>query len=149
MASAGSPTLLRAYQVLNELFRSVSLTNTEQHVVWLTTIYENECEYCMAAHSAIAKMAGMNNEDLAALRNGTPLADPKLQTLRAFTAQMIARRGWPEPASLEAMEAAGYSAETVLDVILGIGMKTLSNYVNHVALTPVDKSFEAFVWQKT
>ena len=143
---AGSPMLLRAYQVLNDLFLKTSLTRLEQHVVWLTANYANDCTYCMAAHSAIAKMGGMNDADLAALRSGAPLADSKLQTLRAFTAHMIAQRGWPEPEALQAMEAAGYGAETVLDVIFGIGMKTLSNYVNHVASTPLDKGFEKFAW---
>lgn len=143
---ANSPALLEAYQALNKLFMKTSLDNIERNVVWLAVNYENRCHYCMAAHSMIAKMSGMEEPDIEALRNGTALADPKLETLRRFTAHMVDARGWAEPGELEAMEAAGYTAESVLDVVFAIGMKTLSNYANHLADTPLDEGFAAFAW---
>ena len=145
---AGSPALLEAYQALNGIFTKTSLSQDEQHIVWLAVNFENNCHYCMAAHSAIAKMAGLDEEIIDALRKGTPLADPNLETLREFTVHMVTERGWASPAQLEAMESAGYTSQTVLDVVLAIGMKTLSNYTNHLADTPVDSAFEAFGWEK-
>ncbi len=145
---AGSPTLLEAYQALNKIFMKNSLNNVERNIIWMTANYENGCTYCMAAHSLIAKMSGVNESDLNALRTGSELQDSKLQTLREFTRHVIAERGWVAPKQLEAMEAAGYTNETVLDVIFGIGMKTLSNYTNHVANTPLDDGFKDYEWEK-
>jgi uncharacterized peroxidase-related enzyme len=145
---AAAPRLLEAYQALNKLFMQNSLSNPERHVVWLTINVENGCTYCVAAHSMIAAMSGMDAEAVEALRTGADLADPKLQTLRAFTRHMLDTRGWPEAGQLTAMQAAGYSSETVLDVIMGIGMKTLSNYTNHVADTPLDEGFADYRWEK-
>jgi AhpD family alkylhydroperoxidase len=146
---AESPALLEAYQALNTIFMKSSLSSDERNVVWLAVNYENDCHYCMAAHSMIAKMSGLDEAHIEALRSGTKLSDPKLETLRAFTVHMLSARGWAAPEQLAAMEAAGYSAQTLLDVVLGIGMKTLSNYTNHLADTPVDEGFSKFAWTKT
>ena len=146
---AESPALLEAYQKLNEISSKMSLDNVETNIVWLTVNYENGCDYCMAAHTAIAKHAGLDDQAIEALRTGGPLEDPKHQSLRVFTAHMVETRGWAETDALDTLFEAGYSKATVLDVILCIGMKTLSNYTNHVAHTPVDRAFEKFAWEKT
>ena len=143
---AESPALLETYQALGKLFSKTSLDTYEQQIVWLTVNYENECTYCMAAHSVVAKGVGVSDEDVQALRVGAPLADPKHEALRRFTAHMVKARGWADPAEIKKLLAAGYTTETILDVILGIGHKTLSNYTNHVAHTPVDKAFEKSAW---
>lgn len=100
----------------------------------------------MAAHSVVAKGAGVSDEDVAALRTGVPLSDPKHEALRHFTAHMVQARGWAEPAQVESLLAAGYTQATILDVILGIGHKTMSNYTNHIAHTPLDNAFESAAW---
>ena len=143
---AEAPALLEAYQALNEIFARTSLTTVEQNVVWLAVNFENGCTYCMAAHSAVAMHAGLGKADIDALRAGHELADPQLEALRSFTAHMVRERGRPDAAYTERMHDAGYTNATVLEVILAIGMKTLSNYTNHVAHTPLDKAFTAQTW---
>ncbi len=90
----------------------------------------------------------MPAEVLAALRSGEPLPDAKLQALATFTEQVVERRGWAQDA-LEPFFAAGYTRQHVLEVILGVTQKTLSNYTNHLAETPLDDAFAAQAWQKT
>lgn len=143
---AESPALVEAYQALGKIFSKTSLTDIERHVVWLTVNYENECTYCMAAHSVVAGHGGVPASEVDALRTGVALSDPKLEALRSFTAHMVQTRGWPDQAEIDALLAAGYTRTTILDVILGIGQKTLSNYTNHLANTPLDKPFEAAAW---
>ncbi len=143
---AESPALVEAYQELGRIFSKTSLTDTERHIVWLTINYENECTYCMAAHSVVAKHGGVPEGEVESLRTGARLADPKHEALRRFTAHMVQARGWAEPAEIGAFLAAGYTQENILDVILGIGQKTLSNYTNHIADTPVDKPFRTEAW---
>ena len=143
---AESPPLLESYMTLGKAFSKTSLTKTEQQIVWLTVNYEYECTYCMAAHSVVARGAGVADEDVAALRTSVSLSDPKHEALRRFTAHMVQARGWAEPAQLKGLLAAGYTQATVLDVILGIGHKSMSNYANHIAHTPLDNAFELAAW---
>ncbi|NET44679.1 carboxymuconolactone decarboxylase family protein [Okeania sp. SIO2B3] len=145
---AEAPALLKASVTLWDLFETTSFTAVEQQVIYLTANYENGCDYCMAAHSGLAKMIGMSKENLEALRNGTPMPDTKLQALRRFTQQMVQARGWVEDSEIEAFMRAGYTKQQVLEVILGIAIKVMHNYTNHIAKTPLDKQFQPNFWSK-
>ena len=145
---AEAPAALKGGMALWDLFATSSLTPVEQQIVYLTANYEHDCRYCMAAHSGLAKTIGMASEDIDALRNGKPLTDPKLQALRLFTQRAIAARGWLEDREIEEFLAAGYTKQQVLEVILGIAVKIIHNYTNHIAKTPLDKAFQPYVWSK-
>ena len=145
---AEAPKAIEAYDTLSRLFRSTSLTTTEQHVVLLTINYENDCGYCMPAHTGLAKMDGVPDDVIEALRNGTPIADPKLQALRTFTVHVVNKRGWLADADVQTFVDAGYTQQQILEVIVGMSYKVISNYTNHIAETPVDVAFKKFAWQK-
>lgn len=145
---AQAPSLLKGSMALWGLFEASSFTPVEQQVIYLTANYEHECHYCMAAHSGLAKMLGMSANDIQGLRNGTPLSDSKLQALRQFTQRMVQARGWLEEREIEAFLAAGYTQQQVLEVILGIAIKIMHNYTNHIAKTPLDKAFQPYIWSK-
>ncbi|MCG8435980.1 MAG: carboxymuconolactone decarboxylase family protein [Gammaproteobacteria bacterium] len=85
---------------------------------------------------------------VAALREGTPIPDMKLEALRRFTAKVVQSRGFVSEQDIEDFLAAGYGNEQILEVILGVGLKTLSNYTNHFADTPVDQAFQPQAWSK-
>ena len=106
----------------------------------------NGCSYCMSAHSTISKAQGVPADVIESLRNGTPIADSKLEALRLFTVKVNESRGWPEQSDLDALLAAGYSERTVLEVVLGTALKVMSNYTNHIASTPLDEPFKASAW---
>ncbi|MEM8717754.1 MAG: carboxymuconolactone decarboxylase family protein [Cyanobacteria bacterium P01_G01_bin.39] len=146
--AAEAPALLKGSMTLWDLFETTSFTKIEQQIIYLTVNYENSCDYCMAAHSGLAKMIGMSQENIADLRNGTPIADAKLQALRHFTQRMVQSRGWVEDSEIEAFLTAGYSKQQVLEVILGIAVKVMHNYTNHIAKTPLDRQFKPNVWSK-
>ncbi len=145
---AESPELLEAYTTIGGIFDKTPLTPAERQVILLTVSYQNNCDYCMAAHSTIAAMQKVDGHIVTALREGAPLTNPKLEALRTFTALVVEGRGWVKPADAVALVAAGYPKRTVLDVILGVGMKTLSNYTNHIARTPLDQAFEPQAWTR-
>jgi alkylhydroperoxidase family enzyme len=145
---AEAPMLLQGSMALWDLFTTSSFSEIEQQVIYLSANYEHECHYCMAAHSGLAKMIGMSALDIQALRDGTALVDPKLQALRHFTQRMIQARGWVNDREIETFLAAGYSKQQVLEVILGIAIKVMHNYTNHIAKTPLDKAFQPYVWSK-
>jgi AhpD family alkylhydroperoxidase len=145
---AGAPALLKAYRTLVALFDETSFTPSERQVVLLATSSENVCEYCVAAHSVIAQMQKVPAEVVQAIRDGRPLADRRLEALRRLTVAIVRSRGWPAATELEAFLNAGYTSAQVLEVVLGVGVKTLSNYTNHLADTPLDSAFAKAAWAK-
>lgn len=144
---AESPGHLEGYQTLHRLaIEGTAFTTEERTVVWMTVNVANECHYCVPAHSAIAKMEKIDDGIVAALRDETPLADPKLEALRTFTLAVRETHGRPGAAALAAFEAAGYGERAILDVILIIAQKVMSNYTNAIFDTPTDAAFQAFAW---
>ncbi|WP_299732293.1 carboxymuconolactone decarboxylase family protein [uncultured Tateyamaria sp.] len=143
---AASPAMIEAYGVLSSHFEKTDLTPTERQIVMMTNSRLNGCTYCMSAHSTISQMQKVDADVVAALRNGTEIADPKLQALHVFTAQLNEARGYVTQAQVDAFLAAGYTEANILDVILGTGLKTLSNYTNHISETPIDAPFQPTAW---
>lgn len=144
---ANAPAAAHAYLDLGERLESTSLSPQERQVVLLATSFEHQCEYCMAAHSTVARMVGMEDGDLRALRDGDELPTPRLEALRRFTRTVVEKRGNVDGGDLHRFRDAGYEEAQILEVILGVAMKTLSNYTNHIAGTPLDGAFEAQRWQ--
>ncbi|KEZ93668.1 carboxymuconolactone decarboxylase family protein [Nonlabens ulvanivorans] len=145
---AASPQLLTAYQQLHELFVNSSFNEDELTVVWQTINVEHACHYCVPAHTGIAKMMKVDDGITDALRNETPLEDSKLEALRNMTLSVVRNRGNVSQEDLDAFYTAGYGERQVLDIILGMSQKVISNYTNHIAHTPVDAAFEKFAWKK-
>ena len=143
---AESPATLGAYLAIGQLFEKSSFSSTEQQIVILTTSRFNECDYCMAAHTVIAGMQKVPADIVEAIRDDRPIDDPRLEALRIFTRTIVEKRAHLSSADIAAFLAADYTKEQVLEVIFGVSFKTLSNYVNHVAETPLDDAFAAQAW---
>jgi len=146
---AEAPTLLETYLTVAQIFGKTDLSETERQIILMTNNRLNGCEYCMAAHTTISKGAGVPDDILDDLRAGTALADPKLEALRKFSIVVNESRGWPSDTDIQALLDAGYTKQTVLEVVLGTALKVLSNYTNHIAETPVDAAFQANAWSAT
>ena len=147
---ANNPALLDAYGAAYNTFRANSgFTPPEQEVVFLSVAYENNCEYCMAAHSFVGdKMTNVPTEVIDAIRNNTKISDTKYSALSLFTRAMTAKSGNPSQEDIDNFLAAGYTENHILGVIAGVGVKTMSNYFNHVFNTPVDDAFKERAWVK-
>ncbi|MCW2119619.1 carboxymuconolactone decarboxylase family protein [Flavobacterium sp. 7A] len=145
---AEAPGILQGYQDLHDLFVNSSFNNDELTVVWQTINVEHDCHYCVPAHTGIAHSMKVDPAITEALRNRTSMPNAKLQALHVFTLAMVRDRGYVSDADLDDFYAAGYEQRQVLEVILGLSQKVISNYVNHVAATPIDAPFEQFSWKK-
>lgn len=143
---AESPEHLEAYKTLHALFERTSLSKVERNIVWMTINVENACHYCVPAHTAIALMQGVDADVVEALRAGTPLRDARLEALRQFTLALVRQRGRLEDAQVAQFLGAGFTTRQFLDVLLGLAQKTMSNYANQLADTPVDAAFAQFEW---
>jgi uncharacterized peroxidase-related enzyme len=145
---AEAPAALEAYTTLGRLVDKTSFDATERQVLLLAVSVENGCGYCVAAHSAIAKhLQGVDAATVDALRTQAPLADPRLDVLARFTREVVKSRGHPSAEALDEFLDAGFRPQQVLEVLLGVAMKTLSNYTNHITRTPVDEQFASETWE--
>lgn len=89
----------------------------------------------------------IHTEDSAdALRNETPLPNDRLEALRTFTLNVVRNRGNVSDDAVQAFLDAGFNQRQILEVILGVSMKVMSNYTNHLANTPVDSVFAKYAW---
>jgi alkylhydroperoxidase family enzyme len=144
---AESPNLLKAYQDLHKLFQNSSFDAEELTVVWQTINVEHECHYCVPAHTGIANAMKVDPALTAALRDRESMPTEKLQALQNLTLSLVRNRGEATEAEISAFYEAGYQKKQVLEIILGLSQKVISNYVNLLAKTPVDKHFEKFAWK--
>ncbi len=146
---AESPGLLEGYQHLHRLaITGTAFTPAERTVVWMTVNVANECHYCVPAHTGIAKREKIDDAIIDALRDETPLPEAKLEALRTFTLSVRDTHGRPSAAEIAAFEAAGYGERAMLDVILILAQKVMSNYTNAIFETPTDAAFEKFLWTR-
>lgn len=145
---ATSPELLAGYSALWDLFSKTTLSPTEQQVVYLTANFENECHYCMAGHTMLSKMQGIDEAVVRSVRDGVPIPDAKLEALRVFTGRVVRERGFAGDAAVDAFIAAGYTRQNVLEVVLGAGTKLLSNYTNHIVHAELDPFMKGAEWTK-
>ncbi|MFQ3244610.1 MAG: alkylhydroperoxidase family enzyme [Arenicella sp.] len=145
---AESPGVLESYKFLHQQFQKSNFNADEFTVIWQTINVEHECHYCVAAHTGIANMMKVDAAITDALRQRTQMPSSKLQVLHETTLELVRERGYLAESSHAAFFEAGYDNQQLLDIVLGISQKVLSNYINHLAVTPVDKAFEALVWNK-
>lgn len=146
---AESPAVLQTYLNLGVLFDKTSLTPIEKQIVLLAASVENHCTYCVAAHSMIAKhMVKADPAIVDALRKLKPLPDKKLDAMATFTRAVVKQRGMVTESNLDSFINAGYTRAQVLEVVLGVTFKTLSNYANHIMHTPLDTLFQPEAWEE-
>lgn len=119
----------------------------ERQLVILTVSRFNECGYFMAAHTVIASMHDVPQDVVDAIRDDRPIADERLEALRRFSALTPEKRGWVTDTDIMAFTSAGFDHAQVMEVVLAISLKTISNYVNHIAKTPLDAAFSSQAWQ--
>lgn len=145
---AEAPVALEAYKQLGALLEKSSLTPEEQQIVLIAVSIENRCEYCVAAHSFLARnLIKVDSQRVDALRGQSCLQDKKLNSLVAFTRAVVRERGWVVGGQeLIDFFSAGYTQQNALEVVLGVAMKTLSNYTNHLTNTPLDAAFANEAW---
>lgn len=145
-ALAESPAALEAYATLWSIAERTRFSPIERNVAYLSIIFENECRYCMAGHTNLSKMAHVEADHIAAIRDGRSIGDPKLEALRRFAGLVTRNRGVVSDADVAAFKAAGYDNGAILDVLVLAATKLISNYTNHLVDTPLDGFMKGAEW---
>lgn len=145
---AESPAALQGALAMSEALGKSSLTPAEQQLVAITVSEANDCAFCVAAHSTIARqMVKAPPAAIDAARSRGRLPDAKQDALVTFTRKVVEHRGWVKDADVAAFLAAGYTKAQVLEVLLGVGMKTFNNYADHIAHVPLNDQFKPEAWE--
>jgi alkylhydroperoxidase family enzyme len=140
---ANAPAAAKGYHALIVEFTKGSLTPQEQQLVLLTTSVENRGQYCTLAHSAAAKgLARVPGEIVQAVREGALVPDAKLNALVALTRDLVRHKGAADPELVTAFLATGYRKEQILEILVGIAVKTISNYLDHLSPIEADPAFQ-------
>lgn len=147
-AMVNSPALLDVYMYGYKNFREGGdFSPAEQEVVFLTISAENNCTYCMGAHSFLADtISKVPVEVTEAIRNNIEIPHDKLRILSEFTRVMLNKRGFPRRNDVQRFLEAGYTEKHILSIILALSVKTISNYTNHVFHTELDGVFKSREW---
>ncbi|MEJ2692873.1 MAG: carboxymuconolactone decarboxylase family protein [Candidatus Thiodiazotropha sp.] len=145
---AANPATLKIYQNFSETLKEHGhLSPIEQQVVYIAVSTKNACTYCVAAHSLLARMAKMDDQTLAELREIRTLSDPRMNALRNFTLSIMKHRGHVPEHDLSEFYTAGFDQRHILEVLTILAQKVISNYFNHMANTPLDEMFQSCAWQ--
>lgn len=145
--AAHSPALLRHLLAGFNAFDASTLTELEREVVAMTVAFEVGCHYCMALHSALLSRRPEQAQLLAALREGTVLADPRLEALKRYARALVRERGRLSAAEWQAARDAGFNQRQLLDAVLGVGVYLLSTLTNLATEANLDSALEPFHWQ--
>jgi len=143
---AESLVALEGYLAVQGALATSSLSTAEQHFLALAISVDNGCTYCVPAYSMMAAKSGTPQQAVDAVRDGQPIDDGRLSALRDFTRAVVEKRGRVAEEEVKAFLAAGFTKAQVLEVILAVALKLISNYTNQVADIPLDEAFQAYRW---
>lgn len=143
---AESPAATQGYAQTYGLLAETDFSPAEQQLLFLTISRENGCSYCVSAHTMAARMSGLDEQTINAIREGRPILDPKLAALSEFARKVVQKRGHMSRDDINDFRTAGFSKAQILEVLLAIATKTISNYMNHIAETPLDVAFQSTAW---
>ena len=143
---AESPAVLGGALALDAALDKGTLSAVERQLVKITVSTQNECTYCVAAHSTLAAMLKARPDVIAAVRTGAPVDDARTQALIHFTRAVVQQKGFVREEELTAFLAAGYTKAQALEVVGHVAAKTLQNYIHALTKAPLDEQFQAQRW---
>ena len=137
-----NPAVAKLLLAVLDLAEDGDLEDLEREVVLLTVSRYNDCHYCSSVHGKMAVSEGLPREAVDAISSGGLPSDDRLRVLVQATRLMLDKRGWLDEEDLESLEAPGVDRADLYEINALIGIKTFTNYVNHVAGTEVDPEFQ-------
>jgi AhpD family alkylhydroperoxidase len=143
---AEAPAALEGLLQLSTIFARTSLSERHRHVLLLTSSVENRCTFCVAAHTRGAIAGGLSQKSIAAIRDGSTPDDVGDAAMVSFVRAMIHSKGLVSDAEVASFIAAGFTPRNALEVVLGVTLKILTNYANHIMHTELNEELAEFRW---
>lgn len=134
---AHSPAVLEGYLTWNKALSHGVLGARLHEQIALAVAQANACDYCLSAHTALGKAAGLGAEELSAARRGSA-PDRKAEAGLHFAQEVVRQRGQISDETLAQVRQAGYSDGEIAELIAHVALNVFTNYFNLVAQTEVD-----------
>lgn len=134
---ANSPAALNAYLSFSGALSKGRLSPRLREQIALVVAETNACDYCLSAHSALGKIAGLDEDEIQRSRDAEA-SDPVSRAALVFARKLVAGRGWVEDGDLEEVRSAGYDEGGVAEIVANVALNLFTNYFNHVADTEID-----------
>lgn len=134
---ANSPAALRAFLGLHGIANEGSLDPQTRERIALGLAQQNSCEYCLSAHTAIGRKAGLSNEEIDANRAGTS-QDEKAAVAVKFARSVAENTGEVTTAEISEARNAGYSDAEIVEIITHVGMNVLTNMIGKASRLEID-----------
>lgn len=144
---AEAPATLEALLQLSAIFTRTSLTERQRHLLLLTTSVENRCSFCVAAHTRGAAVGGVQQDAIASIRSGELPEHPEDAALVSFVRAVTRSRGFVSESELYAFFSRGFTSRNALEVVLGVTLKILTNYANHMTHTDLNVELSEYRWE--
>ena len=132
-----SPAALNAYMGFNAALGESKIPATLRELLAVTVANANACDYCLSAHNALGKLAGLSSDDLSLAQNAEA-SDQKTGVALRFAAAIVTKRGMLGASDVKTMHNAGYSDGEIAEIIAVVAINIFTNYFNHIAGTDID-----------
>lgn len=134
---ANSPAALRAFLGLYGIAGEGSLDPQTRERIALALAQQNACEYCLSAHTALGRGAGLSEAEIAANRAGGS-EDAKAAAAVRFARALVEHMGEVTTAELQDVRAAGYGDAEIVEIIVHVGMNLLTNILGKASRVEID-----------
>ncbi|SDR03601.1 uncharacterized peroxidase-related enzyme [Rhizobiales bacterium GAS113] len=135
---AHGPAALKAVLQAEGVLAAGSLSKQDQETIKLVVSEVAGCDYCVAAHSLLGKLAGLKPDALRQIRTGEPTGDAKRNALARFVRTLTQNSGTISEAEFQAIRAAGYTDAQLVDISLAIALTVFTNVFNRINDTDID-----------
>jgi uncharacterized peroxidase-related enzyme len=136
-ALANSPVALSAYVNFNSALGEAKLSGRLREQIAIAVANVNSCDYCLSAHNALGKLAGLGENDLS-LAQKAEASDSKTAAALRFAAEIVRKRGLVPSSEIDAVRAAGYGDGEIAEIVAVVAINIFTNYFNHIAGTEID-----------
>ena len=134
---ANSPAALNAYMSFSGALAEGKLSARIREQLAIAVANANSCDYCLSAHNALGKLAGLTTDDLTLAQNAEA-ADQKTAAALRFAVEVVRKRGQLPPSDVATLRTVGFSDGEVAEIIAAVALNIFTNYFNHIAGTEID-----------
>jgi uncharacterized peroxidase-related enzyme len=134
---ANSPAVLQGYLGFSAALASGALDPKLREELALEVAEQNACGYCLSAHTALGKMAGLTEAELEGAREGRS-DSAKTRAALEFARTVVAKQGRTNDADVETVRRAGFSDGEIAEIIAHVALNVFTNYFNNTADVEID-----------
>ncbi len=132
-----APAALNGYLAFSDALTEGALSAAQREIVALAVGQANACQYCLSAHTAIGKGAGLSDDAIKNARAGNA-ESPLDNAIAELSVKIVKQRGVLSDADMAAASDAGVDNALVIEIVANVALNTLTNYTNHIADTDID-----------